>query len=271
MLLLATEAVAAVALHRLGGRPPFDLPLDRLDPWLHADPVDALAAGARLAALAFAWWLAVTTAAYALARVAHVPTAVRTLHVVTPAAVRLIVDRALVASLLAGALHVPALPALRTSTAAVAAEPAPASVEVRTGRSPTAVAPEAGIATTTAPTAPPATGPRPAPAPSPSAAPSTTPAAATPSPPAPAAGPEHEQVALPDARVRSVVVRPGDNLWGLAAEALAAATGRPRATLGDAEIAPYWRTVCDANRASLRSGDVNLIYPGERVVLPPVA
>jgi nucleoid-associated protein YgaU len=66
------------------------------------------------------------------------------------------------------------------------------------------------------------------------------------------------------------VVTPGDNLWDLSAAALARATARERVTLVDDEIARYWRTVCDVNRDTLRSGNVNVIYPGEIVALPPV-
>jgi hypothetical protein len=58
-----------------------------------------------------------------------------------------------------------------------------------------------------------------------------------------------------------VVVR-GDNLWSIAAAHL----GAHRA----ADVAPYWQRVVDANRATLRSGDPSLIYPGEHVTLPPL-
>jgi hypothetical protein len=58
-----------------------------------------------------------------------------------------------------------------------------------------------------------------------------------------------------------VVVRAGDNLWVIAQRALGGAT--------NAEIAPYWRRVIAANTATLRSHDPNLIFPGERLVLPP--
>ena len=68
----------------------------------------------------------------------------------------------------------------------------------------------------------------------------------------------------------TVVVAPGDNLWELSAAALARGTARERAAIADDEIARYWRTVCDANRDALRSGSVNVIYPGETVALPPV-
>jgi hypothetical protein len=52
----------------------------------------------------------------------------------------------------------------------------------------------------------------------------------------------------------------GDNLWSIAA----AHIGARRA----ADVAPYWRQVVDANRSTLRSGDPNLIFPGELVALP---
>lgn len=61
-------------------------------------------------------------------------------------------------------------------------------------------------------------------------------------------------------------VVPGENLWSIAAAHLAAARGQP---VGDPDIARYWVTVVDANRARLRSADPDLIYPGELVTLPP--
>ena len=71
---------------------------------------------------------------------------------------------------------------------------------------------------------------------------------------------------MPAARPRVVVVRAGDNLWVIAQPRRNTATtdaARPRV-----EIAPYWRRVIAANAAALRSHDPNLIFPGERVVLP---
>ena len=68
-----------------------------------------------------------------------------------------------------------------------------------------------------------------------------------------------------------LVVAPGDNLWELAARRIATATGRERADVTDAEIAPAWIALCDRNRATLRSGDPNLVFPGEVVVFPPVS
>jgi hypothetical protein len=59
-------------------------------------------------------------------------------------------------------------------------------------------------------------------------------------------------------------VQPGDNLWTIARAELA----RVGRTLDDRDIAPYWLRLIAANRATLRSGDPNLIYPGEIVELP---
>jgi hypothetical protein len=64
-----------------------------------------------------------------------------------------------------------------------------------------------------------------------------------------------------------VAVRPGDNLWVIArAELIRTSRAHPR----DDAIARYWRLVIDANRATLRSGNPSVIFPGELVTLPPV-
>jgi nucleoid-associated protein YgaU len=59
----------------------------------------------------------------------------------------------------------------------------------------------------------------------------------------------------------SVVVEKGDHLWKISARHLG-----PGATGG--EIAPYWREVIMVNTPHLRSGDPDLIFPGEVVRLP---
>jgi nucleoid-associated protein YgaU len=86
-------------------------------------------------------------------------------------------------------------------------------------------------------------------------APTSSPAPVPPPAPAPAADRVH------------VVVR-GDNLWRIASTELTRVTGDARPS--DSAIVPYWRKVIDANRATLRSGDPSLIYPGEAVTLPPL-
>lgn len=56
----------------------------------------------------------------------------------------------------------------------------------------------------------------------------------------------------------------GDNLWNIAAGRLAA---HPDHSL---TVREYWLLVIDANRDRLRSGDPDLIFPGETIVLPPL-
>lgn len=63
------------------------------------------------------------------------------------------------------------------------------------------------------------------------------------------------------------VVVPGDHLWGISVERLTAAFGRAPS---EVETATYWSELVDANRSTLRSGDPDLIFPGEVVTCPPV-
>ena len=64
-------------------------------------------------------------------------------------------------------------------------------------------------------------------------------------------------------------VVPGDNLWTIARDHLAEARGGADEPTRR-EVAAYWLRVVEANRDRLVSGDPDLIYPGERTVLPPV-
>ncbi|MDQ1518980.1 MAG: resuscitation-promoting factor RpfA [Actinomycetota bacterium] len=90
----------------------------------------------------------------------------------------------------------------------------------------------------------------------------STPAPAPPSTPTPTT--TNARPATAATTVHVVVA--GDNLWRIASERLAGDRG---IVPSDAVIAPYWSRVVDANRATLRSGDPNLIFPGEVVDLPP--
>ena len=62
-------------------------------------------------------------------------------------------------------------------------------------------------------------------------------------------------------------VQPGDSFWLLAARHLESEWGRSPT---DAEIAPYWVQVVETNRHHIRSGDPDLIFPGEELMLPPL-
>jgi hypothetical protein len=62
----------------------------------------------------------------------------------------------------------------------------------------------------------------------------------------------------------------GEHLWSIAATRVAGASGMPPTDLSPADIAPYWMRVVELNRQRLRSGNPNLVYPGEVVELPPL-
>jgi nucleoid-associated protein YgaU len=70
-----------------------------------------------------------------------------------------------------------------------------------------------------------------------------------------------------DDESNEVTIRKGDNLWKLSANELADAHGTKPT---NREIVPYWKTVIDANEDTLRSGDPDLIFPGEEVTLPAI-
>lgn len=65
----------------------------------------------------------------------------------------------------------------------------------------------------------------------------------------------------------SVVVASGDHLWKISDRHLHATFGHNPT---NREILPYWLEVIDVNRPTLRSGNPDLIYPGEVVRLPAV-
>lgn len=56
------------------------------------------------------------------------------------------------------------------------------------------------------------------------------------------------------------VVRRGDSFWRIAAARVAPSS----------DVAGYWVRLVNENRGSLRSGNPDLIYPGEAFVLPPL-
>jgi nucleoid-associated protein YgaU len=62
----------------------------------------------------------------------------------------------------------------------------------------------------------------------------------------------------------------GDNLWAIARDHLSRQRSGGSGEPTNHEVAAYWLKVVQANRDRLRSGDPDLIYPGERVTLPPV-
>ena len=266
-MLVLGEVVAVVALHRLGAVDGFAIPRHDLVGWLRATPSeDTLLVGVRLAALVAAWWLLASTLLYVAARLAHMHGAARSLGWATLPFVRNWADRLAAVSIVTASVLGVARPA--------AAEPPPTSnpgsppvvveldhrdrpvlpgeppVGVRTGRS--------GDPSSTAP--PLET--RPAP-PTSVVVPPTAPAQAVPPTlPSPPSAPS-------PTGTRHMVVS-GEHLWSIASNHLATGSGKDASDLTAADIAPYWSRVVELNRSRLRSGNPNLVYPGEVVDLPPV-
>lgn len=70
--------------------------------------------------------------------------------------------------------------------------------------------------------------------------------------------------AAPSLQTTKVEVKPGDNLWSISREALAEHDD----AVTDEEIVTFWQEVIADNQDDLRSGDPNLIYPGEVIAIP---
>lgn len=233
VVVVAAEAAAAVALHRLGAVP--FLQIGWADPvaWLRATPPeDVLLAVCRLGALACAYWLLGGTLLYTLARASRIPAAVRAVEWAALPAVRRLADRAIAVAL------------------------ATSSVMSGTG----------GIALADAPRPP---DPPPV-------------VEVVPAPPVddlyrptPAGVPEAVGVAMPTPVIvqqpteQVHVVTPGEDLWTIAEARIARDLMVPPDMLSPEEVVGYWREVVDANRASLDSGDPDVLRPGEVVILPP--
>lgn len=64
---------------------------------------------------------------------------------------------------------------------------------------------------------------------------------------------------------QTTVVQPGDHLWKISSEHLAEMLERSPT---NSEIGPHWLLTIEKNRETLKSGDPDLIFPGEVLALP---
>lgn len=69
---------------------------------------------------------------------------------------------------------------------------------------------------------------------------------------------------VPEASPREVVVARGDHLWKISERHL-------DTTSPGSKVAPYWLEVIELNRPHIRSGDPDLIFPGEVILLPEIS
>lgn len=239
LALVALEAAAIPLLQDRGGTAAVDWA--HLGDWLAATaPEDAVVAVVRLVALVLAGWLLATTVVYFIARASRLPGLVRATAWATLPAVRKVVDAAVAVTLVGGTV-------VSAHPAGAQVSPPPIVVELNSTTTSTLAhlyvpvpAGDRFVATPTTLTIPRSVAPPPA----------------TP-PPA---------IAEPASRTHTVV--PGDNLWTIAAAELTRQTGRTPDHLAEVEIRNYWVAIITANRPHLRSGDPNLIYPGESILLP---
>jgi len=238
--LVVLEAAALPALHRMGSLPWMQVPWDRLRMWLDlAPPEDVLAASLRIIALGVAYWIVVSTAAYALARLTRIPGLIKATTATTLPSIRRVIDRAIAVTVTAAALAVPVIPAIAGATE----PPEPIVYEISDRGVPIPLDP-VPVDDSTVVVPPGVAGP-----------------GYTPSPAGNAPNGTEGEVEM----LYEIVE--GDNLWTVSGHHLRRRF--PDRTVAADEIAAYWRQVIEVNTPALRSGDANLIYPGEQIVLPP--
>lgn len=275
MVLLVGEVAAVVALHRLGAVRALAIPRHDLTQWLRATPAeDVLLAGIRLGALIAAWWLFASTLLYVATRLTRLHGAANALQWATPQCVRRWVDAVAAASIMAASALGAARPAAADPPPTTGASLPPVIVEVDHRDRPAPGGPPAGVRTGRADDVPPSSAASPpitVPVPAPPPSVTTTAPAGTPSTSQPRAPTPPHPAPLPaPAAPTTHTILAGENLWSVAADHLAATSRRKASDLTAAEIAPYWSRVVEVNRPRLRSGDSDLVYPGEIVELPPL-
>lgn len=239
--LTAGGAAGAVAvLHHLGRHPRLTIAWGDLGGWLATSPAaDVVLTAAWLVALACAWWLLVSTVLAVVVRLVRLPRAVKAVDWLALPAVRAAANRLVAATLLGSTVAgaVPAVAAPSPPAPVTAAEqPTDPPDELRELVPPVVPQLKAG------------------------------PASPEPKPSSPARqGPPEQSEPLAAGRRGAVhLVVAGEHLWQIAHDRLVAA-GRPH---GRGQVAGYWQQVVATNRDRLASGDPDLIYPGEEVVLP---
>ena len=250
---IVLPVVAVVALHRLGSLEWLRVDIGDLDGWARrARPEDALAAVLRYVALGGGYWLAATSMLYLLARLSGAARLIDATAVLTVPAVRRVTDRLVVGTLAMSSLAGPAIAMSDRWAGGPTADPIVARLEAENPKTPDVVVDLTTIEAEQAPTSPLR------PVPWTDSKPSTA---------DPSNGRQPaESISIRAGADLEVIVTEGDHLWALAERRVSDLLGRPAT---DQEITPYWRRVVSSN-PEIRSGDPDVIYPGEVIVLPPM-
>lgn len=253
MAALALPALAVLVLHRMGSLDWLRIDFSDVSGWTRRTRVeDAIAAVLRYAALAGGYWLLGSTVLYLVARVSGSVRMIGITSVFTLPAVRRVTDRVVIGTLAISALAGPAIavsnPFGESHPTTAVADP----VESRMGQ-PTST--DETIVNLRALESPAAERPLPQ-----TIGPvdRLTGGETSPQP--------ETSITIKEGAHLEVVVTEGDHLWALAERRISSTLGRPAA---DHEVAPYWREVVSSN-PEIRSGDPDLIFPGEVIVLPPL-
>jgi hypothetical protein len=265
--LLGLVTAVTIGLHALGSDPAFSVDWENPLAWLDAsDPTDAIAALTRYVGLGVGYWVLLTTILYSAVAMVRRGRRPRWLTLVTLPPIRRAIDRTLAASL---AISIAAAPVASLRADEPPPTPPPVVFEVPSDGIPV---PHVGVSDRDPgdgeETPPPAqTGSverNPVPVPDPAPEPPTVGLRLEPVVDPPVVVSATTTNADAESAVAYTVER-GDNLWSISASHLA---GVVRDNPSLAEVDDYWRNVVAANRDTLRSGDPNLIYPGEIITLP---
>lgn len=248
---LVAEVALIAAVHWSAG-PTYRVPLEGIVDWFsQAEPTVALVAAARVVALAIGYWLAATTILSALAHGLGWSALIDAMRWVTLPAIRRLAQGVTAMSLTGASLVGPA---------GLSASPALAQEEALVAQADDTTTDSQGEGTTGEDDG--------SFDPGPAGWPETEPGDSfwRPEPvtqPDPATRSDNQ---APSRSITHEVVK-GDHLWSISADRLRTVRGR---AVTDDEIGRYWAKVVDANRSTIRSGDPDLIFPGEIITLPAV-
>lgn len=251
--LIGAELVLVAGLHALARLESFSIEWSNLAGWFDDTPFeDAFGSAVLVVALGLAYWLLLSTVSYLAASVSDRPAVLGAVGWLTLPPIRRLVSRAVALSLAAATLAGPLSPAVANLAGGGGGTEVVVEVDGEGRLHPPGMAEVgAGDETPTGLIVPPHL-----------QAPPSDPGVGADDPePAPA-------TPVDGSITHTVTVRRGDHLWSLAGQHLARAWDR--SSLGEHEIARYWVQVIAANRATIRSGDPDLIYPGEIITLPAV-